>query len=53
MFGLMSACFVQCAGRGECMYASDREEKEDDDLFSNMMAHAKCVCNSEEDTTPG
>ena len=46
-------CPANCAGRGECVYASDREEKDDDDLFSNTKAHAKCVCDSEEDTTAG
>jgi len=45
-------CPANCAGRGECVYASDRKEEEDD-VFGNSNAHAKCVCDSEDDSSTG
>eukprot|EP00571_Detonula_confervacea_P016006 CAMPEP_0172307978 /NCGR_PEP_ID=MMETSP1058-20130122/8715_1 /TAXON_ID=83371 /ORGANISM="Detonula confervacea, Strain CCMP 353" /LENGTH=1040 /DNA_ID=CAMNT_0013020301 /DNA_START=40 /DNA_END=3162 /DNA_ORIENTATION=+ len=43
-------CPANCAGRGECKYASDREYDDDD---YNSVALAKCVCDSEDDDTKG
>ena len=46
-------CPANCAGRGECKYLADRES-EDDDVFGNAATEpAKCVCDSESDTTSG
>ena len=44
-------CPANCAGRGECVYASDREE--DDDVFYDSALRARCVCDSEDDETDG
>ena len=44
-------CPANCAGRGECVYATDRED--DDDLFYDNEAQARCVCDSEDDPTNG
>ncbi|KAL7534216.1 hypothetical protein ACHAXR_005736 [Thalassiosira sp. AJA248-18] len=44
-------CPANCAGRGDCVYASDRED--DDDLFWDTTTHARCVCDSDDDDSDG
>ena len=44
-------CPANCAGRGVCTYDSDRTEDDDDEWDTPLLA--KCVCDSEDDTTEG
>lgn len=46
-------CPSNCAGRGECIYASGKDEIDDDVYDTSSPALAQCVCDSEDDTTAG
>ena len=44
-------CPANCAGRGDCRYASDAGEGDEDDLAATALA--QCVCDDDEDGTDG